>query len=210
MNARKRLARAQLYLCCGLRDDLARFLDVVLGEGVDIVQLRDKDADAREQLRAAEVLRRATDNHGALFIVNDRADLARAAGADGVHVGQDDLPPADARAILGPEAIVGRSTHAIDELRRANDEPADYLGVGPVNATPTKPGRRGVGIDYVRAAVAEARVPFFVTGGMDASTIPTVAETGARRFVVVRAITEADDPAAAVRALRRVIPPLDD
>lgn len=204
----ERLQRAQLYLCCGLRDDLAAFLDAVLGEGVDVVQLREKHAEAVEQLRAAETFRLMADKHGALFIMNDRADLARASGADGVHVGQEDLPPRDARAILGADAIIGRSTHVPDELRRANDEPVDYLGVGPVAATPTKPGRPGVGLAYVRLAADEAHGPFFVTGGMTAATIPQVVDAGAHRFVVVRAITDADDPAAAVRAIRHAIPPL--
>jgi len=202
---RARLAGARLYLCAAIRGDLAAFLDAVLGAGVDIVQLRDKHAGAAEQLRAAATFRRAADAHGALFILNDRADLASAAGADGVHLGQDDLPPEHARALLGPEAIIGRSTHAPAELRRARDEPVDYLGVGPVEATPTKPGRTGVGLGYVRLAAAEATVPFFLTGGMNDETIPTAAEAGARGFVVVRAITEAQDPSAAVRAIRAAI-----
>lgn len=204
MNERRaRLAGARLYLCTPIRDE--SFLDAVLGAGVDIVQLREKQAEAVEILRAAEVFRKACERHGALFMMNDRADLAVAAGADGVHVGQEDLPPAEARATVGPDAIVGRSTHLMSELRLAHDEPVDYIGVGPVHPTPTKPGRVGVGLDLIATAAREARLPWFVTGGMNAETIPEVQAVGAERFVVVRAITEAGDPAAAVRRLRAVI-----
>lgn len=205
---RARLADARLYLCTGIRDggaDLARFLDVVLAAGVDVVQLRDKHAEAREQLHAARLFRAAADRHGALFVVNDRADLAAAADADGVHLGQEDLAPQHARALLGPDALIGRSTHAEDEVRRAAREPADYLGVGPVHATPTKPGRPGAGLELVRTAAKEATLPWFVTGGMTARTIPEARDAGATRFVVVRAITEARDPGAAVRAIRAAI-----
>ncbi|HEX9775027.1 MAG TPA: thiamine phosphate synthase [Actinomycetota bacterium] len=205
---RERLARAQLYLCAPIRDD--GFLEAVLGAGVDVVQLRDKQAGDAALARAAERFRAAADRHGALFVVNDRADVAAVAGADGVHLGQDDLRPAEARAILGPGALVGRSTHAVAELAAALREPLDYLGVGPVHATPTKQGRPGVGLDYVREAAARAGdVPWFVTGGMNAETIPVAVDAGARRFVVVRAITGAPDPARAVAAIRAVLPPLD-
>lgn len=202
---RERLAAASLYLCVGIRPDLERFLDAVLGAGVEIVQLREKAATAVEILRAAETVRIVTERHRALFIMNDRADLAAAAGADGVHVGQDDLPPGQVRMLCGPHTIVGRSTHAPEELRSAFTEPVDYVGVGPVHATPTKPGRPGVGLDLVALAARECTLPFFVTGGMDARTIPDAAAAGATRFVVVRAITEAPDPAAAVRAIRTAI-----
>jgi len=205
---RERLGDARLYLCTGIRDggaDLARFLDAVLANGVDIVQLRDKHADALEQLRAARLFRAAADRHGALFILNDRADLAAAARADGVHLGQQDLPPEDARELLGPDVIIGRSTHDLHDLRRAAREPVDYLGVGPVNATPTKPGRDGVGVGSVTVAAAEATVPWFVTGGMNVETIPEVRAAGASRFVVVRAITQARDPAEATARLRAIL-----
>lgn len=205
IDRRARLQQARLYLCVGVRDDLEEFLDAVLGAGVDVVQLRDKHADAAVQLRAAEVFRATCDRHGALFIVNDRADLAVAAGADGVHVGQDDLPPEQARALVGSELLVGRSTHAASEVRAANTESVDYIGVGPVRATPTKPGRPGVGIDLVHVAAIESRHPFFVTGGMDRETIPEVLAAGARGVVVVRAITESADPAAVVRGLRAAL-----
>lgn len=208
MDRRERLARARLYLCCGARDageGLEAFLDAVLGAGVDVVQLRDKEADVTTQLRAAERFRAAADRHGALFVMNDRADLAIAAGADGVHVGQDDLPPGRARALVGPDLLVGRSTHAPAEIVAAAREPVDYIGVGPVHATPTKPGRPGVGLELLRVAARAATVPWFVTGGMDAGSIPEAAAAGATRFVVVRAITETADPAAAVRAVRAAI-----
>ena len=200
---RARLADARLYLCTGIRDEA--FLDAVLDAGVDIVQLREKEAEAVDILRAAEDVRKACERHDALFIMNDRADLAVAAGADGVHLGQEDLPPAEARAIVGPDAIVGRSTHLMSELRLAHDEPVDYIGVGPVHPTPTKPGRPGIGLDLIATAAREARLPWFVTGGMNAQTIPEVQAAGAERVVVVRAITDAEDPAAAVRRLRAVI-----
>jgi thiamine-phosphate pyrophosphorylase len=209
---RERLHRAQLYLCTGIRDggkNLGRFLDAVLGAGVDVVQMREKHAEARAQLDAAVVFRTMCARHDALFIVNDRADLAAAAESDGVHVGQEDLSPEAARALLGPDAIVGRSTHSPDELVRALREPVDYLGVGPVHPTPTKPGRPGVGLNYVRTAASMANLPWFVTGGMDAMTIPAAAEAGALRFVVVRAITEAPDPALAVKEIRSGFPSLD-
>jgi len=202
---RERLARATLYLCTPVRQDLPAFLDAVLAAGVDVVQLRDKDADARTQLSAARAFRDACDRHRALFVVNDRADLALAAGADGVHVGQDDLPPARARALVGPGLLVGLSTHAPGEIESAAAEPIDYLGVGPVNATPTKPGRPGVGLELLTIA-ARMTLPWFVTGGMGPTTIPGAVAAGARRFVVVRAITEAPDAAAAVRAIKGVIP----
>jgi len=208
MNAGERRARlqdARLYLCVGLRDDLVTFLDAVLGAGVDIVQLREKHADARAQLDAAPLFRTACDAHGALFIVNDRADLAIEARADGLHVGQDDLLPVAARAIVGDEMLIGRSTHSIEEVTRAGSEPVDYYGVGPVNATPTKPGRAGVGLGFVKDAAAHATRPWFVTGGMDTRTIGETMAAGAQRFVVVRAITEAHDPAAAVREIKNAM-----
>jgi len=187
---RARLQRARLYLCTAIRPDLDTFLDAVLAAGVDIVQLRDKDASARELLDAAVSMRAACDRHDALFVVNDRPDIALASHADGVHVGQDDLPVRVARAFVGDELLVGLSTHSIAEIDAAAGEQVDYLGVGPVNATPTKPGRAGIGA---------------VTGGMDARTIPAVAAAGARGFVVVRAITDAEDGARAVREIRRAI-----
>jgi thiamine-phosphate pyrophosphorylase len=205
----ERLADAWLYLCMDRRadrEDLDGFLDTVLGAGVDLLQLRDKTA-TRDQLAAASaVFRAAADRHGALFILNDDARLAAEVGADGVHVGQDDLHPSDARALVGPEAIVGRSTHSVAEVDRALDEDCDYFAVGPVHATPTKQGRPGIGLDPLRhaAALASER-PWFVTGAMSLATAPAVLATGARRLVVVRAITEAPDPARAVTELATLL-----
>lgn len=205
---RERLARAQLYLCVGIRPDLPDFLDAVLAAGVDVVQLREKRADADRQIEAAAVFESAARRHGALFVVNDRADVAIAAGADGVHLGQEDPAPAEVRTLCGGEMLIGRSTHDAGQVREALAEQVDYLGVGPVHETPTKPGRRGVGLGPVRLAAAEVSAPWFVTGGMTSTTIPEAAAAGARRFVVVRAIADAPDPAAAVRELRTVVPPL--
>ena len=205
---RARLRRARLYLCTGIRDgaeELSRFLDAVLAAGVDVVQMREKTGTVDQQRDAARAFRRLTDKHAALFIVNDDPTLATSCDADGVHLGQEDMAPEAARRLLGRDLVIGRSTHSPDELLRAHDEPVDYLGVGPVHATPTKPGREGVGLEYVRFAVQNATVPFFVTGGMDLATIPPVLEAGASRVVVVRALTEATDPAAAAKALRALL-----
>lgn len=205
MNATERRARlhdARLYLCTGIRDDLPKFLDRVLRAGVDVVQLRDKRASLPALRDAARIFNDAARAHGALFIVNDDPELASEVGADGVHVGQEDIDPSKAREIVGGAAIVGRSTHTEAEIVRAIGEPVDYLGVGPVNETPTKPGRAGTGPELAAFARTYARIPFFVTGGMTAATIPLV---DAHRFVVVRAITESPDPAGAVRALRAAI-----
>jgi thiamine-phosphate pyrophosphorylase len=162
--------------------------------------------EARPLLRLAERFSAACARHGALFIVNDRPDVAVAAGADGVHLGQDDLPPDVARAILGPDAIVGRSTHTADEVRRARSEPVDYIAVGPCFATPTKPGRPAAGLGLLRVAAAETTVPWFAIGGINAGTLPEVVAAGARRIVVVRAVTESADPAVAVKGLRGALP----
>jgi thiamine-phosphate pyrophosphorylase len=203
---RETLERARLYLCVGGRGggpELDAFLDAVLGAGVDVLQLReDKSMEARPLLRLAERFASACARHGALFIVNDRPDVALAAGADGVHLGQDDVAPDVARAILGPGAIVGLSTHAPADVRRARDEPVDYIAVGPCFETPTKPGRPAAGLGLLRVAAAEATVPWFAIGGIDSATLPQVVAVGARRVVVVRAITESPDPALAVKALR--------
>jgi thiamine-phosphate pyrophosphorylase len=198
---RERLARARLYLVCGRRD--AGFLRAALAGGVDIVQLRDKAADDEELLAAAPVFRACCDETGALFLVNDRPDLAVAMGADGVHVGQDDIAPAEARAVIGPERLIGRSTHSAAQIDAATR--VDYIAVGPVHATPTKPGRPAVGLAPLRHAAAHAQVPWFAIGGLDAGNVGEAIAAGARRVVVVRAITEAADPHAAARALRSAL-----
>ena len=198
---RERLARARLYLVCDRRPEA--FLRAALAGGVDVLQLRDKDASDDAVLAAAPTFRRAAAEAGALFIVNDRPDLARAADADGVHVGQDDGSVAEARAVVGTERIVGRSTHTPEQIAAAGA--ADYIAVGPVHATPTKPGRPAVGLELVRHAAANAPDPWFAIGGIDPGTVGAVVGAGARRVVVVRALTEADDPEAVARALRAAL-----
>lgn len=195
----------RLYLCTPDRPDLAAFLASCIAGGVDVVQLRDKTLDARAVVARARVAAGVCRDLGVLFILNDRPDLALEAGADGVHVGQDDAPPALARRILGPEAIVGLSTHAASELDASIGEPVDYISAGPVTATPTKPGRPGTGLGYVTYATARAGRPVFVTGGVAPETIGPMAEAGASQFVVVRWLTEAADPKAAAQALRAAI-----
>lgn len=206
---RDRLSDAWLYLCVDRRDeqgDLDRFLDEVLAAGVDLVQLRDKTATTTQVCEAAPVFRAAADRHEALFILNDDAHLAAEVGADGVHVGQDDLHPDEARAIVGADAIVGWSTHAIAEVDAAVAVDCDYFAVGPVTPTPTKPGRAGIGWDAVAhaSAVAGDR-PWFVTGGMSAGTAPGALAQGARRLVVVRALTEAAQPGLVAAQLRSML-----
>lgn len=197
------VADRRLYLCTADRPDLAGFLAACIGGGVDIVQLRDKRLDARPLLERARVAAEVCRDLGVPFVLNDRPDLALECGADGVHVGQDDAPPSLARRILGAGAIVGLSTHAPAEMEGAAG--ADYLSAGPVSATPTKPGRPGTGLGYLRYATATATVPWFVTGGVTPDTVAAMLDAGARRFVVVRWLTEAVDPAAAARLLRSAI-----
>jgi len=199
------LSDRRLYLCTPDRPDLAAFLAACIEGGVDVVQLRDKHLEARALLGCARVAAEVCADLGVPFVLNDRPDLALEVGADGVHVGQDDAPPALARRILGPDALVGLSTHAPHELDAAAAEPADYLSVGPVVPTPTKPGRPGTGLGYVAEAAVRAKVPWFVTGGVSPDTVPAMVAAGARRFVVVRWLTEADDPRVAARALATTI-----
>lgn len=206
---RARVADARLYLVTGGRgggEPLRDFLDAVLGAGVDLLQLREKEMEARPLLELAEIFRERCAAYGVPFIVNDRADVALAARADGVHLGQDDLPVEEARRILGRYAIIGRSTHDPDQFRAALVEDVDYVVTGPVHATPTKPGRPGTGIDLVRLAARETTKPWFVSGGMNAETVEEVRAAGGRAIVVVRAITEAPDAAAATKELRAVLP----
>ncbi|MDQ1444476.1 MAG: thiamine-phosphate pyrophosphorylase [Acidimicrobiaceae bacterium] len=201
-----KLEGRRLYLCTADRSDLAEFLAACLRGGVDLAQLRDKVLDAKPLLERARLARDVCRDHGVPFILNDRPDLALEVEADGVHVGQADAPAALARRILGPDAIVGLSTHAPAEMDEASGMPGiDYVSAGPVSETPTKPGRAGVGLDYVRYAAAHAAHPFYVTGGVTPETVPAMAAAGASRFVVVRYLTEAADPEAAARRLRDAI-----
>jgi thiamine-phosphate pyrophosphorylase len=199
------LAGRRLYLCTPDRPDLAAFLSACLAGGVDIVQLRDKHLEARPLLDRARLAAAVCRDHNAPFVLNDRPDLALACGADGVHVGQDDTPPAVARQILGPSAIIGLSTHAPGELDHAAGEAVDYLSAGPVTPTPTKPGRLGTGVGYLSYAAAHATRPWFATGGVTPATVAAMVDAGARRFVVVRDLTEAADPGASARRLRAAI-----
>jgi thiamine-phosphate pyrophosphorylase len=200
-----RVIHRRLYLCTADRPDLAGFLVSCIRGGVDIVQLRDKHLDARPLLTRARLARDVCHEHGVPFILNDRPDLALACEADGVHVGQDDAPPRLARLILGPNALVGWSTHSPAELDAAASEPVDYLSAGPVNPTPTKPGRPGTGLEYLRYAAGRTVLPCYVTGGVTPETVPAMVAAGASRFVVVRYLTEAADPGASARRLRDAI-----
>ncbi|RSO12028.1 thiamine phosphate synthase [Streptomyces sp. WAC 06783] len=206
--ARDALSDARLYLCTDARrrqGDLPRFLDAVLGSGVDIVQLRDKGMEAGEELAHLEVFADACRRHGKLLAVNDRADVAHAIGSDVLHLGQGDLPVPAARAILGDDVLIGRSTHAEAEVDAALAQPGvDYFCTGPCWPTPTKPGRHAPGLDLVRyAAARRPERPWFAIGGIDADNLDEVLAAGARRVVVVRAITEAEDPGAAAAALAK-------
>ena len=201
---RARLAGARLYLCTGARrstGDLAQFLDAVLAAGVDIVQLREKGLEAREELQLLEVFADACQRHGRLLAVNDRADVALAAGSDALHLGQDDLPVPVARRILGPHPVIGRSSHNPVQAMKAATEPgADYFCAGPVWTTPTKPGRPATGLELLsHVAGQQPARPWFAIGGISLARLDDVLAAGATRVVVVRAITEADDPAAATR-----------
>ena len=199
------LDERRIYLCTPDRPDLPSFLEACIAGGIDLVQLREKRLEARPLLERARLALRVCHDLGVPLVLNDRPDLALEAGADGVHVGQNDAPPALARRLLGPDAVVGLSTHAPAELDAAGDEPADYLSAGPVVPTPTKPGRPGTGLEYVAYAAEHSRRPWFVTGGVTPETVPELASAGARRFVVVRWLTEAADPGAAARALRDAV-----
>jgi thiamine-phosphate pyrophosphorylase len=210
---RARLREARLYLVCGAggngRGDLRVFLDAALRGGVDVVQLRVKDPSVADEalLEAARVFRAAAEAHGALFVLNDRPDLAAAAHADGVHVGQGDMPVAEARAVVGDDVLLGRSTHTPAQVEDAAVADVDYFAVGPVHATPTKPGRAAVGLDLLRhVASAPRAMPWFAIGGIDTTNVGDVVAAGATRIVVVRALTEADDPEATARALRGALP----
>ena len=221
-------ATARLYLCTGARQDrgdFADFVDAAFAGGVDIIQLRDKSLEAAEELELLEILHQAARRHGRLWAVNDRADLASLSGAPVFHIGQQDITAGAARGFLGPDTAIGLSTHTPGQVDAAlaafpDRNGPDYFCVGPVWATPTKPGRAAVGLELVRHAAGAVRrasaggttggnrggnggagVPWFAIGGIDLGNVGQVVEAGARRIVVVRAITEADDPAEATRAL---------
>jgi thiamine-phosphate pyrophosphorylase len=207
MDRRERLRSARLYFIADTRPGgrpLADVLEPALAGGTDLFQLRDKTASDAELLAAAAVARELCTRAGALFVVNDRPDLARAANADGVHVGQDDASVADARTVVGPDVLVGLSTHAPEQIDAVPGD-ADMIGVGPVYATPTKAGRAPAGLELLDYAAAHARVPWFAIGGLDAETTPEAVAHGASRIAVVRAIADAPDPAAAARELKELL-----
>ena len=201
------LGTRRLYLCTPDRHDLESFVGACLEGGVDVVQLRDKTLSDLDTVRAALLLAPLCADHDVPLVVNDRPDLAADAGADGVHVGQDDVAPELARAMLGRDALVGLSTHSPVELGEAigRGAPVDYVSAGPVVPTPTKPGRAGTGLDYVVDATRRAPWPVWITGGVVPGAVPALVAAGARKFVAVRWLTEADDPRAHARELRRAI-----
>ncbi|HEY1830661.1 MAG TPA: thiamine phosphate synthase [Acidimicrobiales bacterium] len=199
------LPARRLYLCTPDRPDLATFIADCVAGGVDVVQLRDKELEAKPLLARAAVAVAVCRDLGVPFVLNDRPDLALEVGADGVHVGQDDAPVALARRIMGPDAIVGLSTHGPDDLEGAANEDVTYISAGPVEATPTKPGRPGTGLGYVTQASARSSVPVYVTGGVTPEKIPALTSAGVRHFVVVRYLTGASDARRAAQALRRAI-----
>ncbi len=212
---RARLAAARLYLVCDAKPGgrlLPDFLPMALSGGVEIVQLRVKDIDWQEDrnerrflLEMATHVAEMCEAGGALFVVNDYPEIAVEVSADGVHVGQDDMAVADVRALAGPEMLIGLSTHAPGEIDAVDGALVDYIGVGPVHATPTKPGRPAVGLELVRYAAAHARVPFFAIGGLDAHNVGEALDAGASRICVLRALANTENPERAARELRGLL-----
>jgi thiamine-phosphate pyrophosphorylase len=205
---RARLAAARLYLICGASPDASGLPDLLRGAiagGVDVVQLREKELPDGELVSVARALLALSERLGALFVINDHPAVAREVGADGVHVGQDDMPVEHVRELVGPDMLIGLSTHAPEEIDAVDPAVVDYIGVGPVHATPTKPGRPAVGLELVRYAAAHAPVPFFAIGGLDAGNIAESIEAGAERVCVLRAIAAAENPETAARSLRDLL-----
>jgi len=211
---RARLAAARLYLVCDASPGGRSLPDVLhpaIAGGVDVVQLRDKQLADDELTAVANAAHALCQRLGALLIVNDRPHVAREAGADGAHVGQDDMAVADVRELLGPDMLIGLSTHSESEVDAARSRAADgtplvdYIGVGPVHETPTKPGRPAVGLELVRYAAGHASVPFFAIGGLDSGNLAHAVAAGATRAVVLRAIADAEDPERASRELRELL-----
>jgi thiamine-phosphate pyrophosphorylase len=211
---RERLAAAKLYLVCDAKPggrELPEVIRPAIAGGVEVVQLREKRLGDEELTAVANAAHALCERLGALLIVNDRPLVARESGADGLHVGQDDAPVEQAREVVGPDVLIGLSTHAPAEIDAALPSSADgaplvdYIGVGPVHETPTKPGRPAVGTELVAYAAANAKVPFFAIGGLRAANLQEVLAAGATRAVVLRAIADADDPEAAARELRGLL-----
>jgi thiamine-phosphate pyrophosphorylase len=205
---RSRVAGARLYLVCGAFPDgseLPGLLRGAVAGGVDIVQLREKQLPDDELVSVADAARALCEQLRAPLIVNDRPWVALEAGADGVHVGQDDMPVEEVRELVGPELLVGLSTHSPAQIDAVDAALVDYIGVGPVHETPTKPGRPGVGVELIRYAAARSPVPFFAIGGLNAENLPEAIDAGARRACVLRAVAGAEDPERAARALRDLL-----
>jgi thiamine-phosphate pyrophosphorylase len=210
---RARLAAARLYLVCGAISDssspgeraLPDLLREAIAGGVGVVQLREKHLPDEELVAVANAARALCERLGALLIINDRPLVAREVSADGVHVGQDDMPVEEVRELVGPDMLIGLSTHAPEEIDAVDAELVDYIGVGPIHETPTKPGRPAVGLELIRHAAERAPVPFFAIGGIDAGNAPDAIEAGARRLCVLRAIASAEDPSRAARGLRELL-----
>ncbi|TAN28779.1 MAG: thiamine phosphate synthase [Actinomycetota bacterium] len=198
------LAARRLYLCTGVREDLARFVSETLQGGVDVIQLREKHADARTIIHHAKEIKQIAHDFNVPFFINDRPDIALEVGADGVHVGQDDVDVDLVRRII-PGALVGLSTHDPGELQGSLLKDVDYISAGPISATPTKPGRAGTGIGYAEQASLISPRPVFVTGGVQPGSIRELVARGIRHFVVVRYLTEASDPRLAAKMLRTAI-----
>ena len=194
----------QIYLITDARPlvaPLESFLERCIEAGVGMVQLRDNELSDGALLATASRCAKVCHHTGALFILNDRVDVALLSGADGVHVGQDDIPVSSVRALTGPDFIVGLSTHSQAQIAHAQTQPVDYIGVGPIHETPTKPGRPAVGLELVRHAAGKSGVPFFAIGGLNPTNVREAIEAGAGRISVLRCVTQAVDPGAAVRAL---------
>ena len=207
---RARLAAARLYLVCPAEPEgreLPTLLRAAIAGGVDVVQLREKRMPDEELASVANAARVLCEELGALLIVNDRPWVAREARADGIHVGQDDIPPAEVRELVGPEMLIGLSTHSPAQIDAVDTSLVDYIGVGPIHETPTKPGRPAVGVELIGYAATHAATPFFAIGGLDATTLDAALDAGATRVCVLRAIASAEDPERAARALRDRLEP---
>jgi thiamine-phosphate pyrophosphorylase len=215
---RARLAAARLYLVCGSISDrpasdssfagrraLPDLLRAAIAGGVDVVQLREKHLPDEELVAVANAARALCERLGALLIVNDRPLVAREVGADGVHVGQDDMPVEEVRELVGPDVLIGLSTHAPAEIDAVDAQLVDYIGVGPIHETPTKPGLPAVGRELIRHAAERAPVPFFAIGGINADNALEAIDAGAQRLCVLRAIASAEDPEHAARELRELL-----